>query len=502
MNRTPVAFFCAALGALLLTQAAAVATPPGSAAGLRVPAQAAAHALARQVATPAPTATGGPIQIPTSAPPNYRRLPLPSPPPPSPAASPNLLTLDQAEKIALAQSPVLALAREVVNQEQAGMGIARAGELPAVNAAASTTRSSSTQRISIPNGKGGFTVTNEKFLATSNGGTVSLSQLVLDGGRVVAEYQAARYSTDAAKLNLLRDVQTVLLTVAQQYYAALQARHQLQAAQQSLSVARVQEQLVEAQYKAGVASHADVLTAQLPVAQAVLAVAQAQNGEATNLAALLDTMGLPANTPVTLQDDTSISPSNPNVNELISTALAQRTDLAAAQATVNSSSADVRAAKLARFPVIAGTASTGTASTGFGGSNFAPSWQVGASLSFPIYSGGLISSQVAQAQALEKQAEANYATARLNVYLNVQQAYLGLITADASLKAAEAALADARVVLNVTNAQYKAGVTTLPLLLNAQSQLTTAQSNYVSALYSYKVAQQNMLYAEGTLTPS
>jgi outer membrane protein TolC len=56
-------------------------------------------------------------------------------------------------------------------------------------------------------------------------------------------------------------------------------------------------------------------------------------------------------------------------------------------------------------------------------------------------------------------------------------------------------------LLNVTDAQYKSGVTTLPLLLNAQTQLTTAQSNYVQALYAYKVAQQNLLYAEGTIAP-
>jgi outer membrane protein TolC len=60
----------------------------------------------------------------------------------------------------------------------------------------------------------------------------------------------------------------------------------------------------------------------------------------------------------------------------------------------------------------------------------------------------------------------------------------------------------ARVVLDVTNAQYKAGVTNLPLLLNAQSQLTTAQSNYVQSVYAYKIAQQNLLYAEGTIAPS
>ena len=117
------------------------------------------------------------------------------------------------------------------------------------------------------------------------------------------------------------------------------------------------------------------------------------------------------------------------------------------------------------------------------------------------YSGGLIRSQADQARAFQQQAEANLKSAELNVYLNVQQAYLQLVTSASSLNAAKVAQDQARVLLNVTNAQYKAGVTTLPLLLNAQTQLTTAQSNYVQALYAYKVAQQNLLYAEGTLAP-
>ena len=459
MNRTSAALLCAALTAFLGMATAAFGAPT----------------------SPTPTPTMVPMTSPTQ-PASAAQ----------PTAVPTTLNLSQAEQIALASSPQLTFARAVVDQSQAGIGVARSGELPLIDASGRYTR----QKTNA------FTGTGQPSVLTTNSGSVSLSQLILDGGRVNAEVQASRYTTDSAKLTLLRDIQTVLLTVAQEYYAALQARHQLQAALQSLSVARVQEKLVEAQYHAGVASKADVLTAQLPVAQAELTLASAQNGEAENVAALLTTMGLPATTPVSLQDDTSVTAGNPDLNSSIATSLLQRTDLSAAKASVDSAQASVRAAKLAAFPVIGGTASSGTASTSQSGSNFASSWSLGASLTFPIYSGGLIKSQADEARAVEAQAEANYKSTELNVYLNVQQAYLGLLTASSSLNAAKVALDQARVVLDVTNAQFKAGVTTLPLLLNAQSQLTTAQSNYVQALYAYKIAQQNLLYSEGTLAPS
>lgn len=416
-----------------------------------------------------------------------------APPSPAPSPFPATLTLNQAQQIALGASPQLALARAVVDQSQASVGIARSGELPNVSGQATSDRSKSTVRTSG--------TTTAPFLFTSNSAAATVKQLIFDGGLVANQVQAASFSTDAAKLSLLRDVETVLLNVAQQYYGALQSRHQYEAAQKSLDVARVQVRLVEAQFHAGIASRADVLTAQLPVAQAELAVAQAQNGEASNVASMLATMGVPATLPVTLKDDSAVTQSQPNLDDLVRTALGKRTDYLSAQASVKQAQANVRSAQAGYFPVLGASASAGTASTSQRGTNYSSNWSLGASLSVPIFTSGLLSSQVHSARAQEQQAEANLKTSQLNVFLTVQQAYLALQTALKGLQAAKVELDQAQVVLNVTNAQYKSGVTTLPLLLSAQSGLTKGQSDYINALYSYKVAQQNLIYAEGTLTP-
>ncbi len=482
MRISAVIALCALAAALTFTTSRAVSAPTM---------QPAPHMTSAPAAKPAPAPSPTPIPLPTAPP--WKQ-------PTGPTPVPTLLTLSQAEAIALATSPQLTSARAVVDQNNAGIGIARSGWLPDLSLNGSYTRSKSNVSVSSSSHTS-VAGASAPLVFTQNQTFVELKQLILDGGRVSAEVQAARYSTDAAKLNLIRGTQTVLLSVATQYYTALQSRHQLQAAQRSLEVAKVQEKLVEAQYHAGVASHADVLTAQLPVAQAEVTVASDQNGEAQNVAALLTTMGLPATTPVVLQDDIGVSGTQPVLAEAVDEALRQRTDLSAARSGVSSAEASVRAAKLAGWPLIGATASSGSASTSLGGANFAANWSVGASLLFPIYSGGLIRSQTDQARSLEQQSQAALQTTELTVYQNVQQAYLQLATASSSLNTAKVALDDARVVLDVTNAQYKAGVTTLPLLLNAQSQLTTAQSNYVQALYAYKISQQNLLYAEGTITP-
>lgn len=444
--------------------------------------------------------------------------PMPSAATTSTSASPSTitmsLTLAQAESIALASSPALSLARGQLESALGAVGTARAGGMPNISGLASTGRSKSE---SPPGNFAGFTTPSTTTLTTTKSASLALRQLIVDGGRIHEAVAAAKFSTDSARYNLERQMQTVEFDVSSAYYAALQARHQLQVARDSLNLAQVQLKLVQAQFKAGVASRADVLTAQLPVAQAQLAVAQAANGEQTQLALMLDTMGLPAQTPVTISDESASPAPLPALGDILATANRERPDLLAAQSSADSAAASLRSARLGLFPSISGTASTNTNSSkqttnqpntsGTGPPTistttsgvYAPSWSLGLSLSVPIFDGGLTRGETAQAQGALDEANANLKTTQLLVSLNIQQAYLGVQTAEAGLSAANAEYSQAKTVLDVTNAQYKAGVTTLPLLLNAQVGLAKAEGDQVNALYTYKTAWQQLLLSEGTL---
>ncbi|HEY5095413.1 MAG TPA: TolC family protein [Candidatus Eremiobacteraceae bacterium] len=433
------------------------------------------HPMAQQTALPAPASSAS--SAPTAAP------------------GVQTLTLTDAERIALAQSPLLAIARAELVSAGASKGLAVSGELPNIAVSANSTRSSSGgSQFS------GQTQTGNGQL-TSNNANVNIRQLIFDGGRVWDQVRSARFNEDAAQYSLLRTVQTVFFSIGQDYFAALQARHALIAANDALRLARVQEELVNAQYKAGLAAKADVLTAQFPMAQAQLKVAQTQYGEQLALATLLNAMGLPATESVQLVDDASNSGVGPEtVTQLLAVATVSRPDLLAAQASATSADLSVRAAALARFPVLSATASDGVSGIAPSvGTRNGNSSSYGLGLTFPLYDGGVIHAQTVQAQAQASIAAANLKTAELGVSLSVQQAYLNLETASASLTAANAELANAQTVLSVTNAQYKSGVTTLPLLLNAQVGLTTAETDQLTALYSYKIAQQALLLAEGTI---
>ncbi|MHB1551821.1 MAG: TolC family protein, partial [Vulcanimicrobiaceae bacterium] len=61
----------------------------------------------------------------------------------------------------------------------------------------------------------------------------------------------------------------------------------------------------------------------------------------------------------------------------------------------------------------------------------------------------------------------------------------------------QAELNTAQEVLKATQAQYRAGVTTLPLLLNAQVGLTQAETDRLNAVYALRQAEQTYAYALG-----
>lgn len=467
-------------------------------------------AMAAVSTRPTPTPTPPPASMPSPIP-EPTMLPVPMPanvPTPSgavgipSAASPVPLSLRDAKMIAVQKSPQLELARAALDLAGATLETANSAAFPQINSSGSANRNKGQTRTGTT--VGGITPS----IFSSNTASITIQQLIFDGGATYARISEAKYSRDAAALSALREVDIVLFNVAQLYYTALQARYTYQVAIESRKLAEVQEALVEAQFRAGVASKADVLTAQLPVAQARLAEAQAANGEQSQVAALLNAMGVSSDTPVALNyEPESQVPTLPQYSTVQSIALAQRTDLQAAHASLTAAERGVRAARASRYPAITGNGSIGTATTGVdsaghvvtNGGAWASTYSFGVGVTLPLYDSGLINGQIASAEANTRSAAANLTSSELGVSLSVRQAYLSAQTALQQVAAAKVELDQAQTVLDVTNAQYKAGVTTLPLLLNAQVGLTKANGDWVNALFAAYTAQQNLYFAEGII---
>ncbi|MDQ6933335.1 MAG: TolC family protein [Candidatus Eremiobacteraeota bacterium] len=423
---------------------------------------------------------------------------------------PQRVTLAQAIAIGAARSPVLASARADQALAQSAVSLARTGALPALSLNAGTTRfggGSSGISGSGATGTGGFSGGgsaggNGSFI--SNTANFGLRQLIFDGGRVATQIRAASLSEVASAQTYQRQLQTVSFTVANAYYNALAAESATVVAVAVVRQNQTGENLVRAQVRAGTTARADIATAELPTVQARVAVVRAQGTELSAVAALANAMGIDANANVRPVDDTSVIRTASlsqipllTYDQAVTRALSLRPDFVSAQRSLEAAEASLRAARLGRAPTISGNASLGVNSTDSNGSQFRSSNQIGATFSLPVFDQGLSAAQTEQARAQIDRAVATLQTTRLGIQLNVKQALVNLISARAASDQVRAELAKARQVLGSTQAQYRAGVTTLPLLLNAQVGLTQAENDQLTAVYGLRQAEQNFLFALG-----
>jgi outer membrane protein TolC len=476
---------------------------------------------AAQAATPAP-AIPTPIPVPTVGPPgSASALPYPAYGTPAPGFEgvkapgiPESISLKEAIAIAAGRSPALASARADVGVARAQARLAQSGLFPNLSADASSTRNYSNGSVlagSTSGGgsggaAGGAALTGEKFINTRNSASATLNQLIFDGGRVAASIRAAKSNETASADLYRRELQTVAYNVATAYYGALAAERSTEVALQTVKLNEVQEDLVRAQVRAGAAARTDIATAQLPTAQARLALVRAQGTQLSAYASFANVMGLEANvsvkpagdTPLGAPDATASTFPIPTYQQAVALALAQRPDYDASVQTLAAARASLRAAQLGLFPVLSGSGQGGTASTDPAGGTYRPAASLAVNLAIPLYDQGQTSANTLQARSNVEKAQANLESARLALQLNVQQALVGLVSARAALDQSQAEYDKAVEVLQATQAQYAAGVTTLPLLLNAQVGLTQALTDRVTSIYNLRTAEQALIYALGS----
>jgi outer membrane protein len=419
---------------------------------------------------------------------------------------PVTVTLNQAVDIAVAQAPSFASERAAYLEIAAKYGAEKGALLPAVSAQASANRSYGSVTNNFSSAAPGATTapgTTTGATVTSLSAQITISELIYDGGRVIAGIRSAKEADVAGRDTLLRQLQTLAYTVATNYYALLGDNASVASDNALVREFEINEQYVIAQIRTGAAARSDLAAAQFQTAQARGQLVTAQGAAIAAQATFATSLGLDA--------DTAISPqllgASPHQARLLSyqQALQQaytlRPDFLAAEHTVESDKENLRYAKLARFPSLTADGSAGKSRTLVQGENnslpYSTPQSIGATLSIPIYDQGVTNYNVAVASATLDQADASMTQTRLQVQSDVRGGLANLISARANLVQAEAEVTSATVSLQATQAQYKVGASTITAIVTAEANLATAQTAYVAALYGERQSEAQYAYVLG-----
>lgn len=314
-------------------------------------------------------------------------------------------------------------------------------------------------------------------------------------GRAQAEIDEADARLEVAE-------QDLILRVAQAYFDVLLAQDSVNyvAAQK----AAVGEQLAQAKrnFEVGTATITDTHEAQARYDMITAQEIAAANDLEVRRRALERLTGARAVNPTPLRANIPLDPPQPTaVEHWIQRATDQSPELKAQRALAEAARSDIERARSAKFPIVDAVANHGDQRAGggtFGGSDTRAT-SVGVQLNYQIFEGGARDSRVREAIANQERAQQAYADAERRVELAARQAYLGVTSGVAQVRALEQALTSSQASMDSTRLGFEVGVRTSVDVLNAQQQLTSARRELAQARYNYLLSRLRLEAAAGTL---
>ncbi|HJW71642.1 MAG TPA: TolC family protein [Geothrix sp.] len=422
----------------------------------------------------------------------------PQVPPATPVVNPApsvQLTLTQALRRALDQNPRVHQSLLAIAESGDDRQAATAALMPTVAAQAfgQRARNNLDAFIGIPTPNG------PQMVGPFNWGQVGVEARVsLFDLSLWKRWRASQQAEVSARAQGRTVREEIAALVVGQYLRALRAAASVKAGQSRVELADALATLAENQQKQGVGTKLDTLRSQLQVQTERQRLIQAQTQQLTALAGLGRLLNLEPGTPVELTD-TLAAPALPTggFQEAYAAGLAQRPELADLEARGKAAENMRQAAQGLRLPTVVATGAYN--STGLQSQPWATTYQVSLGVRVPLFTGGLVSSQVSRAKSEQARVQEAQREVRAQVGFEVQVAKAELDAAGHEVEVSNLAMSLATEALTQARHRFEAGVSNNIEVINAQDELARATDNQISALYRLNQARADLAKATGQL---
>lgn len=428
-------------------------------------------------------------------------------------------SLQEAISLAYRTNPTLLAQR--ANQRALDESIvqARAGLRPTINATAGVDYSQTrTDRVTttIPgqsiaidtNGDGtpdatGYlpassTTTGGKVERDGATANISLSQNIWTAGRLSHGISAAEANVLSGRENLRQVEQQVMASVIQAYADVTRDLEILRIRQENLAVLRRQLEEANARFEVGEITRTDVAQSEARLAQSESDLASIQAQLSTSRAAYAAVVG---QAPSNLQALPTLPGLPADFDTAMDVGLLENPGVLSAVHAQRAAEANVAAARAEYLPSARLNASYGGTADDLSGFNLGDrtSFTAGATISVPLFTGGLNRSRVAQALERANAAQINVEGQRRAVLQSISSAYAQSASARSSVLAGEQAVRAASVAAEGVRQEAQVGLRTTLDVLNQELELRNAEVALTTARRNEYVAQAQLLAAMGRL---
>ncbi len=391
-----------------------------------------------------------------------------------------LLSLKRCIEIALKRHPEITAAIEGKLAAESRVGQVKSNYYPQLEIISSYSRSH-------------FRDTSDQY-----SGSLSLRQNIYDFGRTETGVRRERFNLETTQAEYDNVILNIIFNVTQSYYNLIKAKRLRDVAYEV--VRQYEAHLVQAKgfYETGIRPRYDVTNAEVNLSNARLNLIKSDNAVKIAMANLNNSMGISEAVEYEIEDDLplpidlsgggipepQLKRYEITLDKALSIALEKRPDLKSVLLRRKAAEHSVELARKNYNPTLSGTLNYGWA----GNFPLERQWNLGATLTVPVFNGYLTRYQIAEAEANLNVARANEEALRQRIYLEVQQAYLALIEAEERIPTAELAVRQAIENLEIARGRYEAGVGSPIEVTDAETSYINAQASYIQAITDYRIA--------------
>lgn len=411
------------------------------------------------------------------------------------------VNLEDAIGIAIDQSTIVGISREQLQTSRQNVLSSYGNFLPNLQMNAfggrtfvgpSETRAFDDQGRPIVGG--GLDYPNYTFSLSSN-------IMLFNWGVNVKTANSAKSTAEASEYDLQYQKDVVTALVIREYYNYVRMQNLRMVQEESVEAAERNLQQVEAFFRIGSNTKADVLQAQVRLGGTQLQLIAARNNEEIAKARLASRLNFSLEEDFAVDSSLDIVKVSPDLQNEVEYMLQNRSDLQARRKRVRAANANIDVAEDSRWPTIgAGVSySWSDREAPKNGNVFRRdySWGVGVSLNWPIFDRFSSKARILESKAQHRVAEYNLQQAKLDAILELKQLYLVLREADERMRVSENTVAQASENLRLAEERYRVGAGTILETIDAGVSLTQAQAALVEAKCDYLIAKADLLRAAG-----
>jgi outer membrane protein len=415
---------------------------------------------------------------------------------PAAAQEPLRLALEDAQMRAQQASHVLAEALARQEAAQATVAVREAASRPNISLLGGYTRTNHVEEFVVP-GPAGVPRLLYPDVPDNYRARVDLQWPIYTGGRTDALERAARAEATAASAEARVAQADLRLEVARAFWALVTARASVTVLEQAVERAQAHVQEARARRAAGLTPPNEVASAEAQESRQRMLVIEARNLRDAASSDLARLIGIDVRYPLEPGEALEHAPPMVSaVDRLETEARTARAEREALERRIDASEERQAAAAAGRLPTVAIA----------GGYDYArpnprifpradrweDSWDASVNVSWPLWDGGRIKAEVAEAASLTRAARQRLEEFDSVLALDIRQRVLDIESTRAAVQAADDTVRSAAEARRVTAERYTAGVATYTEVLDAQGILLQAELDRTRALANVRLAEARL----------